>query len=142
MSIDPPVFEKTSGQLTLPAEAESLRTGELLIQHLFDVHGISTDYLGNVLIALSEASNNAILHGCPGACTPEFELEYAYSEHTLRFAVKDCGMGFCEESVPDPTLPENIERESGRGIFLMRRLSDELLYSDRGRQVDLIFRVS
>ena len=43
MSIDPPVFEKTSGQLTLPAEAESLRTVELLIQHLFDVHGISTD---------------------------------------------------------------------------------------------------
>jgi serine/threonine-protein kinase RsbW len=142
MNFTPPVFEKTSGRLTLPAQAESLRTVELLIQHLFEVHGISTDYLGNVLIAMSEASNNAILHGCPGACTPEFDLLYAYSDHTLRFAVKDCGQGFCEESVPDPTLPENLERESGRGIFLMRRLSDELVYSDRGRQVDLIFRVS
>ena len=91
---------------------------------------------------MTEASNNAILHGCPGSCSPEFDLLYAYSDYTLRFTVKDCGPGFCVESVPDPTLPENLERECGRGIFLMRRLSDELLFSDRGRQVDLIFRVS
>ena len=142
MSLIPPVFEKTAGRLTLPAQAESLRTVERLIQHLFEEHGISIDYLGNVLIALSEASNNAILHGCPTGCAAAFELHYAYSDHSLRFAVKDCGPGFCEESIPDPTLPENVELESGRGIFLMRRLSDELVFSDQGRQVELIFRVS
>lgn len=142
MNTSPNVFSAPSGHLTLPAQSESLRTVEQLVQHLFDVHAISFDYLGNVLIALSEATNNAIQHGCPGGCLPEFELFYAYSDHTLRFAVKDCGPGFCEENVPDPTLPENLERECGRGIFLMRRLSDELSYSDEGRQVDLIFRVS
>jgi len=55
----------------------------------------------------------------------------------LRF--EDQGIGFDHHNIPDPTSPENLEKIDGRGIFLMESLSDEILYLEDGRIVELKF---
>ena len=57
----------------------------------------------------------------------------------LKFIVTDEGSGFDPDSLPDPTAPENIEKVTGRGIFLMKHLADEVSFSESGNQVELIF---
>jgi serine/threonine-protein kinase RsbW len=55
------------------------------------------------------------------------------------FSVKDQGRGFDFENLPDPTAPENILKENGRGIYLMKNLADEVEFEDAGRSVNIYF---
>jgi len=75
---------------------------------------INQDTFGNILVSLTEAVNNAIRHG-------------------------NC----CEENkqVPDPLAPENIEKDGGRGIFLMRALSDDINFRNNGSTIEMKFRL-
>lgn len=57
-----------------------------------------------------------------------------------RFVIEDGGRGFEVGAVPDPTLPENLGRPSGRGIFLMKTFLDEVRYNDAGNRVTLLKR--
>ena len=53
--------------------------------------------------------------------------------------ITDEGDGFDPDSLPDPTAEENIEKECGRGIFLIKNLCDEVYFEDKGRRVTMIF---
>jgi serine/threonine-protein kinase RsbW len=57
----------------------------------------------------------------------------------IKFTVKDEGQGFNYDNLPDPTAPENIEKPGGRGIFLMKHLSDEVSFRNNGTEVELSF---
>ena len=57
-----------------------------------------------------------------------------------RFVIEDGGRGFDAGAVPDPTLPENLGRPSGRGIFLMKTFLDDVRYNEAGNQVTLLKR--
>ncbi len=54
--------------------------------------------------------------------------------------VTDQGAGFDPSAVPDPTLPDNISKSGGRGIFLMKSLMDEVRFNDQGNSVTLVLR--
>ncbi len=60
--------------------------------------------------------------------------------HSNLLAQKSEGVGFDFYNLPDPTAPENIEKPTGRGIFLMKHLSDQLIFSDNGRTIEMHFR--
>ncbi len=51
--------------------------------------------------------------------------------------VRDPGAGFAPENIPDPTQPENLEKFGGRGIYLIRRLMDEVEFRDDGREIHM-----
>ncbi|MCB0701576.1 MAG: ATP-binding protein [Candidatus Kapaibacterium sp.] len=80
----------------------------------------------NILIAFTEAVNNAIYHG--NKKNPEKKVIITLEKNTQYFIiyVKDEGVGFVESNIPDPTLPENLLKQSGRGVFLIRKLTDEM----------------
>ena len=80
----------------------------------------------NILIAFTEAVNNAIYHG--NKKNPEKKVIITLEKNTQHFIiyVKDEGVGFVESNIPDPTLPENLLKQSGRGVFLIRKLTDEM----------------
>ena len=61
------------------------------------------------------------------------------NEKNVCFSVKDEGQGFDFDNLPDPTAPENILKENGRGIFLMRNLADKVEFTDEGTEVSLFF---
>lgn len=94
----------------------------------------------NLRVSLTEALANAILYGNRSDPGKTIRVEVSLSNHRIVVSVEDEGHGFDPESVPDPTLPENLQRTGGRGVFLIRQLMDEVQYSDRGNSVRLILR--
>ena len=87
-----------------------------------------------------EAVNNAILHGNNSDPGKIVEILISFKNSELSITVKDEGLGFKPEKVPDPTIPENIESINGRGVFLMSRLADKLTFNKRGNTVKMIFK--
>jgi serine/threonine-protein kinase RsbW len=103
---------------------------------------LDDDIYGNIMIAVTEAVNNAIKHGNANDKAKNVYLALSLDDSMIRFVVKDEGEGFDYENLPDPTAPENIEKLGGRGIFLMKHLSDEVDFKEKGSVVELSFYIN
>lgn len=125
--------------IQVPSVPENIRIVESFIDNAKDKFHINDDLYGNIMIAVTESVNNAILHGNKSDAKKTVHLSLVLEEKTLRFTIQDEGTGFDYENVPDPTAPENIEKIGGRGIFLMKQLSDEVSFSENGKEVELVF---
>jgi len=123
----------------LSSELQNLRVIEKMIDDVSLSLDLSDEVYGNILVATIEAANNAIVHGNKLDPEKEITVDLEILEKELRIAITDQGNGFDFEHVPDPTSPENREKISGRGVFLMQRLSDGILFKDSGRFVQLTF---
>jgi serine/threonine-protein kinase RsbW len=131
---------QTIQQLRFTSVPENIAVVERLIDEVRETNGFDEVRYGDVLIAMTEAVNNAIVHG--NRLNPDFEVfvDMEIREGgTLFFRVTDQGPGFDFTNVPDPTSPENLEKPNGRGVFLMRQLSDSCEFLDHGRIVELNF---
>lgn len=126
-------------ELRFPSTPDNLSIVERLIDDLRDAGPFNEECYGDVLIAMTEAVNNAIVHGNRLHEEKEVVVEYEIQNRDLVFRVTDSGAGFDFDHVPDPTSPENLEKPNGRGVFLMRQLSDECVFTDEGRVVELRF---
>ena len=126
-------------QLSLASEAPSLLVLENWINSLCDAFDIGEKIYGNILIAVTESVNNAIIHGNQNDVDKKTTVEYDIKKNVLSFKVVDCGTGFDFNNIKDPTDPENIEQPNGRGIFLMTHLADEVEYIKPGNQVVIRF---
>jgi serine/threonine-protein kinase RsbW len=112
---------------------------EMLVDKVCNALGINEDYYGNVLIAVTEAVNNAIEHGNKFSKEAEVNVLVGNNLSEFCFNVKDQGLGFDFFNLSDPTAPENILKENGRGIFLMKNLADEVVFEDSGSSVSIYF---
>ncbi len=121
------------------SKIENLRKVEKLVDELSAEFNISTDIYGNILIAVLEAANNAILHGNKLEEGKMVKIIMSIESEKLKFKIEDEGPGFDYKNVPDPTAPENIENVNGRGIFLMEKLSDRMEFTRNGATVELEF---
>lgn len=130
---------QTMQELRFPSTPDNLSIVERLIDDLRDAGPFNEECYGDVLIAMTEAVNNAIVHGNRLHAEKEVVVEYEQQEKDLFFRITDEGAGFDFENVPDPTAPENLEKPNGRGVFLMRQLADECAFSDEGRIVEMRF---
>ncbi len=92
----------------------------------------------DLAMALAEALANAALHGNGGDPRKRVSIAVELGPGPCAtIEVRDSGEGFDAEALPDPTDPSNLFNPSGRGVFLMRRLVDELEYNDKGNCVRL-----
>jgi serine/threonine-protein kinase RsbW len=130
---------ETMQQLQFSSQPENIAVIERLIDEIRDGQSFQEECYGDVLIAMTEAVNNAIVHGNRLDENKLVFVEYELRETDLFFKVTDQGPGFDFEHVPDPTAPENLEKPNGRGVFLMRQLSDECTFTDEGRVVEMTF---
>ena len=94
----------------------------------------------NFRVGLTEALSNAMLYGNAEDPAKRVKVEVCLSQASITARVTDQGPGFDPRSVPDPTSPENLCRSGGRGLFLMRKLLDEVHYNDQGNCVTLVLR--
>ena len=128
-------------QLSLASEAKSLLILEDWINSLCEAYNIGEELYGNILIAVTEAVNNAIIHGNKNIVDKDALVVASFKDDLLTFTVTDQGDGFDFLDLPDPTLPENIEKPQGRGIFLMNHLSDGVVYEEPGNAVEISFKI-
>lgn len=126
-------------KLSVPSDLSSVSIVESLIDRVCGSLGVHEDAYGNILIAVTEAVNNAVIHGNCFDTTMLVDVEVVDMDEKLCFIVKDQGKGFDFNNLPDPTAPENIEKENGRGIFLIKNLADDLVFDDNGRVVNIYF---
>lgn len=96
----------------------------------------------NFRVCLTEALSNAMIYGNGRDPSKRVRVEVVLRHRALRVRVTDQGRGFDCSDLIDPTAPENLECPNGRGIFLMRKLMDEVRFNDRGNEVTLVLRLS
>ena len=128
--------------IELSSKLESLSQIENFIDDVCEQYKFGEDHYGNILIALTEAVNNAITHGNKLDPNKKVNLNMETTTRDVQFTIKDEGAGFDVDSVPDPTLPENLEKLSGRGIFLMKTLADHVDFEENGTIIKLRFSLS
>lgn len=130
---------ESTQRIDFPAKAENIALAENLIDEACTKHQVHESLYGNILIALTEAVNNAIHHGNALDPSKTVSLAYEVNGGQIVFLVQDQGPGFDFEHLPDPTDPQNIEKPHGRGVFLMRALADRVEFKDHGASVALSF---
>ena len=125
--------------LVLESEMNSISQVEKLIDAQAQMLNIDDEVYGKYMLSVVECVNNAIVHGSKMEKNKKVTMHYHISNTTIEVTVSDEGEGFDPDSLPDPTAEENLERDCGRGIFLMRHLSDELEFANNGRTITMKF---
>jgi len=128
-------------ELKLSSDPKNVARVETFVERLAKKYAISPNVYGNVLISLTEAVTNAITHGNGSDSTKSVLLRFDHKPNSLAFVVSDQGPGFDFENLPDPTSPENLLRIGGRGVFLMKQLSDGVKFYNDGRTVEITFNI-
>jgi serine/threonine-protein kinase RsbW len=95
----------------------------------------------NLRVGLAEALANAMLYGNGKDPAKRVKMEVDFHDSAITARITDQGPGFNPMAVPDPTIPANLTRAEGRGIFLMRKLLDEVHFNDQGNSVTLVLRL-
>jgi len=129
-------------KIEIPSITENIRIIESFIDNAKERFNLDDDIYGNIMIAVTESVNNAIMHGNKNDKSKNVTLSLSLNNNIINFIVRDEGAGFDFQNLPDPTSPENIDKPSGRGIFLMKHLSDEVTFKDEGSMVELSFYMS
>jgi anti-sigma regulatory factor (Ser/Thr protein kinase) len=124
--------------MTIPADPSAIPALTDGVTHVLQEKHWSEDDVMAVELALQEAVANAIRHGCGGDRTKKLQCSVACDESgEVVITVRDPGTGFDHTTVANPLHPENILKPSGRGIFLINGLMDDVQFADGGREVQM-----
>ncbi len=136
------VGSQTSRELEFTSVPENVNKVEAFVEVLKTDLQLSEEMEANILVSLSEAVNNAIVHGNKNNPAKKVSIKMEKDGNLLSFVVADEGEGFDPGMIIDPTAPENLDKPSGRGIFLMRSLADKVEFIDGGRKVNIAFNLA
>ena len=126
-------------KISIPSLIENIQIIESFIDNAKEDFEINDDLYGNIMISVTECISNAIVHGNQSDSSKMVHLELQLEPGLLRCSIEGEGNGFDFNQLPDPTDPENIEKVGGRGIFLMKHLSDEVKFEEGGKKIVLSF---
>jgi serine/threonine-protein kinase RsbW len=129
--------------LKITSDPNNIAQVETFVEDIRAKYNIGDDAFGNILISLTEAANNAIIHGNGADAAKTVEITCTPDDRgkSISFAVTDQGKGFDYNNLPDPTAPENLDQPCGRGVFLMMQLADLVVFSNHGSTVEMQFRI-
>ncbi len=133
-------LEEMIKNIKIESKVSNLGIVENAVDSITREAGISADCYGKILVSVMEAVNNAIIHGNKQDTNKFVDVSIKVDGDLLEVTVTDEGSGFKPGSVPDPTRPENIENVNGRGIFLMKKLTDEIEFNKKGNRVRMKFK--
>lgn len=128
--------------LNISSSFENMALVERMVEDVCDDYKVNEDSFGNILIAVTEAVNNAIYHGNKGDANKNITIGVYSHEKDIQFSVSDEGVGFDFLNLPDPTDPLNIDKLNGRGVFLMKNLADKVEFNNNGQEVLLTFNLN
>ena len=112
--------------LIIPSSQSQLFKVEKLLTRISKKANLTEEKADNIAIVVTELVNNAIIHGNKNNPEKKVIVKVAYYTDRVEISVKDEGIGFDPTRLKDPTDPANIWRENGRGIFLVKNLTDRV----------------
>jgi len=125
---------------TLESTLDSVNLVEQTAYGFAQSAGFPEDDLSNISLAAREAAINAVMHGNQQDPAKKVEFSMELTPAALILRIADQGPGFDPSTLPDPSAPENILRNCGRGIFLIRAFMDELNFKSLspGTELELV----
>lgn len=122
-------------KIVIKSDFSELKKVEKFLEKIFEECMISKDYFNNVLLCVSEAVINSIQHGNKNDKSKTVSVEIDCKKKFMLIAVKDEGEGFDLNNISDPTIKKNIKKESGRGIHIIRSLTEKIEYNHDGNYI-------
>jgi serine/threonine-protein kinase RsbW len=126
--------------LQLPSTYESITLLENLIEDIANKFKISDDIFANMMTCLNEAAINAIVHGNKLDPNKKVIINAEVDMKRAIWTITDEGEGFDYNHLPDPTAEENLEKLTGRGVFILKHLADQCIFNTSGNEVELHFK--
>ncbi len=125
--------------MQISSEIKNIRIASAeIIDYINKVKGnISKDTLFDIKLCVEEAVRNAILHGNKSDKNLTIDISYVIEGDKIKVTIEDKGNGFNVGDLPNPTNMENLYKESGRGVYIMRRLMDRVDYNEKGNCVTM-----
>lgn len=130
---------KFENEIIFSSVFTNISYAEKIINNINENYTIPDILSGNILLALSETINNAIVHGNKFNKDKLVYVSYKITTQQLIIEVKDEGEGFNPNELPDPTSPDNLEKLYGRGVFLIISLSDKTEFEYQDGQIVRMF---
>lgn len=122
------LMNATRVSYTLESTLESVNKAEQAAHEVAAKSGFDEEDIDRISMAVREATINAVLHGNQYDREKRVTLAIEFTPGALRVSVRDEGKGVNVSNVPDPLAPENLLKQSGRGIFLIRAFMDEVQF--------------
>lgn len=130
---------KPHNKLVIKSETSELRKVERFIKDFFVEYSVPKESFNKVFLCISEAVINSIEHGNKNDVNKEVCVFADCASKTLAVKIKDEGKGFNHKNIPNPTDKENLKKESGRGIHIMKSISDKIEYNKN--EISLLFKI-
>jgi len=115
---------------------------ERFVEDICDYYNLNNSYFGNISVAVTEAVENAIIHGNNENNEKHVLIHFNFSQKSIDFTIEDEGSGFDFNAIPDPTDILNNPEKKGTGIYLIKVLADDVRFLENGRKVQLIFNIT
>ncbi|MEL7585778.1 MAG: ATP-binding protein [Prolixibacteraceae bacterium] len=129
-------------RITIPSDFSYLKDVEIFIQELLEGAHVSEFISGYINLCICESVSNAIYHGNNQDLKKNVTIFAECKDEFLIVEVRDEGKGFDYINLPDPTLSENLRKEGGRGLFIIRNLVDQLVFKNNGSVIQLTFKLN
>ncbi|RVU02095.1 ATP-binding protein [Mucilaginibacter limnophilus] len=127
--------------LQLPSKLESIAHLENLVEEIADKYHVGDDVFANMMTCLSEAVTNAIVHGNKLDENKKVIVNAEVELKKIVWTITDEGPGFDYTHLPDPTAPENLEKLTGRGVYIVKHLADQCVFNSTGNEIELHFKI-
>lgn len=130
-------------ELTISSKLEKLVQIEKFAEKIAKVASLSKDQGDNLAIAVTEAAGNAIVHGNKRDPEKNVTIHFKITNKAVITEVRDQGSGFDPKNLANPLKPENIMKENGRGIFILKSLMDKVsfLFSPKGTVIRMTLKI-
>jgi serine/threonine-protein kinase RsbW len=121
--------------LLIQSEISELKKVERFIHDVIEEYNLNKKYFNKIYLCVSEAVINSIKHGNKNNKQKKVSIGIDCKNHVLELRIEDEGDGFEIKNIQDPTRYENIKNESGRGIFIIKNMSDKLEFNKKGNRI-------
>ena len=131
------LLENGTHKVTFPSSVDYLDKVEAISVNVASELGFSESDSDDLSISITEIFNNAVHHGNQEDPNKKVFITFTRNEPFLIISIQDQGPGFQPDEIKDPLAPENLLAENGRGIYLVRNLTDDLKINvtDQGTEI-------
>ena len=127
--------------IKVPCETRNIRKVSSRIISALERYNVDEDRIFDIRLCVEEAVRNAMVHGSHSDKRLSVRTAYWIDDGALNIEVEDEGPGFDHTELADPTAAPGVLKNSGRGVYLIKKLMDKVEYNEKGNKVTMVKRL-